>query len=194
MFIRSVKVPSSSGVVHEYVRVVESVRDNGRVKQRLVVNLGRRDTLMTLLPMLQRFLHGDTAPPLAHDGPMQALEASTWGPVLVVHHFFKQLGLWQLLDSCRRWSRLLPDEDPDDDWPSRALALIANRLVRPVSEHALAGYEAGAKHGRSAPALRGVDYAPAPDKKRSSTTHVVIRLRRREEHFQLGPCFVRIPN
>jgi transposase len=58
----------------------------------------------------------------------------------VVRHFFQQLGLWQLLDSCRRWSRLLPDEDPDDDWPSRALALIANRLVRPVSEHALAGW------------------------------------------------------
>jgi transposase len=140
MFIRSIKVPSSSGVVHEYVRVVESVREDGHVKQRVVLNLGRRDTLMTLLPMVQRFLQGDTAPSLAHDGPMQALEASTWGPVLVVRHFFQQLGLWQLLDSCRRWPRLLPDEDPDDDWPSRALALIANRLVRPLSEHALAGW------------------------------------------------------
>ncbi len=140
MFIRSIKVPGSSGVVHEYVRVVESVRENGRVKQRLVLNLGRRDTLVTLLPMLQRFLHGDAAPPLAHDGPIQALDSSTWGPVLVVRHFFQQLGLWQLLDSCRRWPRLLPDEDPNDDWPSRALAVIANRLVRPVSEHALAGW------------------------------------------------------
>jgi len=35
---------------------------------------------------------------------------------------------------------LLPDEDPDDDWPSRVLALIASRLVRPLSEHALAGW------------------------------------------------------
>src|SRR5229473_6909964 len=140
MFIRSIKVPSSSGVVHEYVRVVESVRENGRVKQRLVLNLGRRDTLATLLPLLQRFLLGDAAPPVEHDGPIHALDASTWGPVLVVRHFFQQLGLWPLLDSCRRWPRLLPDEDPDDDWPSRALALIANRLVRPVSEHALAGW------------------------------------------------------
>src|SRR5258708_28902189 len=108
MFIRSIKVPSSSCVVHEYVRVVESVRENGRVKQKLVLNLGRRDTLVTLLPMLQRFLQGDAAPRV-HDGPMQALEASTWGPVLVVRHFFQQLGLWQLLDGCRRWPRLLPD-------------------------------------------------------------------------------------
>jgi transposase len=140
MFIRSIKVPSSSGVVHEYVRVVESVRENGRVKQRVVLNLGRRDTLVTLLPMLQRFLQGETAEPLSADGPIEAVEASTWGPVLVVRHFFAQLGLWPLLDSCRRWRHLLPNEDPDDDWPSRALALIANRLVRPVSEHALAGW------------------------------------------------------
>jgi|ERR1022692_930947 transposase len=140
MFIRSVKVPSSSGVVHEYVRVVESVRENGHVKQKVVLNLGRRDTLVTLLPLLQRFLNGDAAPPCEHDGPLQVLDASTWGPVLVVRHFFQQLGLWPLLDSCRRWPRLLPDEDPDDDWPSRVLALIANRLVRPLSEHALASW------------------------------------------------------
>ncbi len=140
MFIRSIKVPSSSGVVHEYVRVVESVRENGRVKQKLVLNLGRRDTLVTLLPMLQRFLQGDAAPALEHDGPIQALDASTWGPVLVVRHFFEQLGLWQLLDSCRRWPHVQADEASDDDWPSRVLALIANRLVRPVSEHALAGW------------------------------------------------------
>ncbi len=140
MFIRSVKVPSSSGVVHEYVRVVESVRENGHVKQKVILNLGRRDTLVTLLPLLQRFLNGDAAPQLEHDGPIRVLDASTWGPVLVVRHFFQQLGLWPLLDSCRRWPRLLPDEDPDDDWPSRVLALIANRLVRPLSEHALAGW------------------------------------------------------
>lgn len=140
MFIRSIKVPSSSGVVHEYVRVVESVREDGRPKQKVVLNLGRRDTLVTLLPMLQRFLRGDAAPPLEHEGRIQALEASTWGPVRVVRHFFEQLGLWPLLDSCRRWPHLQADEDPDDDWPSRALALIANRLVRPVSEHALAGW------------------------------------------------------
>lgn len=140
MFIRSVKVPSSSGTVHEYVRVVESVRENGQIKQRTILNLGRRDTLETILPLLQRFLSGDADASLGADGPVQVLDASTWGPILVVRHFFEQLGLWPLLDSCRRWPRLLPDEDPDDDWPSRVLALIANRLVRPVSEHALAGW------------------------------------------------------
>jgi transposase len=140
MFIRAIKVPSSSGAVHEYVRVVESVRENGRVRQKVILNLGRRDTVLTILPLLQRFLQGDAPPQLPHDSPIEALDASTWGPVLVVRHFFEQLGLWPLLDSCRRWPRLQADEDPDDDWPSRVLALIANRLVRPVSEHALAAW------------------------------------------------------
>ena len=56
MFIRSVKVPSSNGNVHEYIRVVTSVRENGRVKQKVVANLGRRDTLEAVLPQLNRFL------------------------------------------------------------------------------------------------------------------------------------------
>lgn len=145
MFIRSVKVRSSAGAVHEYVRIVSSVRERGRVKQKVIANLGRRDTLEAVLPLLNRFLQGeDDAEPagkqLAQEGLLEAADASTWGPMLVVRHFFQQLGLWQLLDAGRRWSKLLPDEDPNDDWPSRVVALIANRLTRPGSEHALAAW------------------------------------------------------
>ena len=62
MFIRSVKVPSSNGTVHEYVRIVGSVRDDGKVKQKVIANLGRRDTLEAVLPLLNRFLTGAEAP------------------------------------------------------------------------------------------------------------------------------------
>lgn len=145
MFIRSVKVPSSSGTVHEYVRIVESVWEQGRVKQKVIANLGRRDVLDTVLPMLHRFLRGEDIPTnlaeqAALSGPVEALDASTWGPMLVARHLFEKLGLWQILDAGRRWPKLLPDEDPHDDWPSRVLALLANRLTRPGSEHALAGW------------------------------------------------------
>jgi hypothetical protein len=145
MFIRSIQVRSSAGTVHEYVRVVTSVREKGHVKQKVIANLGRRDTLEAILPLLQRFLQGDDqqeqlTKQLAPEGPIEVLDASTWGPMLVARHFFEQLGLWQILDVGRRWPRLLPDEDPDDDWPSRVLALIANRLTRPGSEHALGAW------------------------------------------------------
>jgi transposase len=143
MFIRSIKVPSSNGTVHEYIRIVGSVRENGKVKQQVIANLGRRDTLESVLPQLIRFLKGEEEPQqLAQElgavGPIEVVDASTWGPMLVARHFFGQLGLWQLLDAGKRWPKLLPSEDPDDDWVSRVLVLITNRLVRPSSEHALA--------------------------------------------------------
>ncbi len=102
MFIRSVKVPSSSGTVHEYVRIVGSVREHGKVKQKVIANLGRRDTLEAVLPLLNRFLQGgegedQLAGQLAKDGPVEILDASTWGPMLIARHFFGQLGLWNLL-------------------------------------------------------------------------------------------------
>ncbi len=145
MFIRSVKVPSSNGTVHEYVRIVSSVRENGKVKQKVIANLGRRETLEAVLPMLNRFLHGDVdqaelARQLGQGSPIEVLDASTWGPMLVARHFFDQLGLWDLLDAGRRWPKLRPEENPDDDWVSRVLVLIANRLTRPSSEHGLADW------------------------------------------------------
>jgi transposase len=145
MFVRSIKVKSSSGAVHEYVRIVGSVREDGKVKQKVIANLGRRDTLEAVLPLLNRFLQGDDDPnqlaqQLKQEGPLEVVDASTWGPMLVARHFFTQLGLWQLLDAGRRWPKLLPEEDPDDDWVSRVLVLITNRLTRPCSEHALASW------------------------------------------------------
>jgi transposase len=145
MFIRSVKVPSSNGSVHEYVRIVSSVRENGKVKQKVVANLGRRETLEAVLPLLNRFLKGEDdqqqlARQLGEQGPIEVLDASTWGPMLVARHFFEQLRLWQLLDRGRRWPKLLPTEDPNDDWVSRVLVLITNRLTRPSSEHGLADW------------------------------------------------------
>ena len=135
MFIRSVKVPSSSGVVHEYVRIVASLRENGRVKQKVIANLGRRDTLEAVLPMLNRFLQGedDEQRQLAEEGSIEVLDASTWGPMLVARHLFAKLGLWELLDAGRRWTNLLPEKDPDDDWPSRVLALLAKQGCPPAS-------------------------------------------------------------
>jgi len=145
MFIRSIKVRSSAGNVHEYVRVVSSVRENGKVKQKVVANLGRRDTLEAVLPLLNRFLLGEgnqhqLARELAQEGSLEVVDAGTWGPMLVTRHLFQKLGLFPLLDAGRRWPKLRPEEDPDDDWPSRVLALLTNRLTEPESEHGLAGW------------------------------------------------------
>ena len=132
MYIRTVKVPSSNGSVNEYVRVVEAYRDHGKVKQRVIADLGRKDFLLPLLPQLQRVLLGEPAVPGAAPNAIDVVDASTWGPVLVVRALFEQLGLWEIFD------RLLPPVRKGVSATDRVFVLLANRLVRPASEHGLA--------------------------------------------------------
>jgi transposase len=136
MYPRILKIPSSNGTIHEYVRVVESFREGGKVKQRVVADLGRKDVLVDVLPKLIRLLRGD--PAIAGEAPdIDILRAWTWGPVLVVRALFQELGLWTILD------QFLPRVRRRDDaaqvpYADRAFVLIANRLIRPGSEHGLA--------------------------------------------------------
>src|SRR5215468_3841087 len=129
MYPRTVKVRSKSGTVNEYVRVVEAYREGGKVKQRVVADLGRKDLLVEVLPKLRRLLTGE-----AHDpADPQFGEAPTWGPVLVVRALFDQLGLGSILDQKLGRAKGVPFAD-------RAFVLVANRLIAPASEHGLAGW------------------------------------------------------
>jgi transposase len=133
MYPRTIKVRSSSGTVHEYVRVVEAYRHHGKGKQRVVADLGRKDLLRDLLPKLQRLLTGDGGPDDPTPADPEVVDAATWGPVLVVRHLFDQLGLWAILDRYLGRAKGVPFAD-------RAFVLVANRLIAPASEHALAGW------------------------------------------------------
>ena len=130
---RVVKVRSSNGTLNEYVRVVEAFRDGGAPKQRTVVDLGRKDVLLEVLPKLQRLLRGDSDPEPGIPPELKVVDASTWGPVLAVRTLFDQLGLWQILDKSLGRAKGVPFAD-------RAFVLVANRLIRPASEHGLAGW------------------------------------------------------
>ena len=132
MFIRTVKVPSSSGAVNEYVRIVEAFRENGKVKQRVIADLGRKDVLTALLPKLQRVLLGTPTPDGEDPEAIEVIDASTWGPVLAVRALFDELGLWRILDDA------LPHAKKGPSYAERVFVLLANRLVRPTSEHGLA--------------------------------------------------------
>ena len=132
MYLRTVKVRSSSGAVNEYVRVVEAYRDRGKVKQRTVADLGRKDLLAEMFPKLKRLLGQDVEPETPGDHDRDILDASTWGPVLAVRALFDQLGLWSILDKALGKAKGVPFTD-------RAFVLVANRLIHPASEHGLAG-------------------------------------------------------
>jgi transposase len=133
MYLRTVKVRSSSGALNEYVRVVEAYRDNGKVKQRTVADLGRKDLLAELFPKLKRLLGQDGDSGISEGKDPDILDASTWGPVLAVRTLFDELGLWAILDKALGKAKGVPFTD-------RAFVLIANRLIHPTSEHGLAGW------------------------------------------------------
>ena len=136
MYVRTVKVPSSNGSVNEYVRIVEAYRHDGKVKQRVVADLGRKDLLQELLPKLERVLRGTPAV-AGEDVDVDILQTWTWGPVLVLRTLFDQLGLWQILDE--HLGRPRPREDAAQvPYADRVFVLLANRLTRPSSEHGLA--------------------------------------------------------
>jgi transposase len=133
MYLRTIKVRSSSGALNEYVRVVEAYRDNGKVKQRTVADLGRKELLAEIFPKLKRLLGQDVEPETAGEKDPDILDASTWGPVLAVRTLFDQLGLWAILDKVLGKAK-------GASFTDRAFVLIANRLIHPASEHGLAGW------------------------------------------------------
>jgi len=133
MYPRTVKVRSSSGAVHEYIRVVEAFREDGKVRQRVVADLGRKDLLLEILPKLRRLLAGDIEADSDDPADLRVGDASNWGPTLVVRALFDQLGLWTILDQHLGRARGVPFAD-------RAFVLVANRLIAPASEHGLAGW------------------------------------------------------
>jgi hypothetical protein len=126
MYLRTIKVRSSSGTIYEYVRAVESYREDGKVKQRTIADLGRKDLLEKLVPKLQRLLGGGDDTQNAPSSDPQILDASTWGPVLAVRALFAQLGLWSILESHLGKAKGVSFVD-------RAFVLIANRLIRPAN-------------------------------------------------------------
>jgi len=142
MYVRTVNVPSSNGTVNQYVRIVQAYRQDGKVKQRVIADLGRKDLLAALLPQLQRVLKGDQAMVGQEhdDGQLKVLEAAAWGPMLVVRELASRIGLSEILDRTFGPAVEQDAQEPAAPPVERALLLVANRLIRPGSEHALAGW------------------------------------------------------
>ena len=130
MFLRSVKAANGQ---HEYLRLVESYRVADKVKQRVVLHIGRKDLLAPHLDALIRVLQTDSETPrwIAAE-QLSTPQAWTWGPVLVARHLFDSLSLGAILDNT---TNVLRHGQPLSE---RVFPLVANRLMRPGSEHALA--------------------------------------------------------
>jgi len=130
LFLRSVKASNGR---HEYLRLVENYREGDKVRQRIVVHIGRKDLLAPHLDALVRVLQADQpAPAWVSAEQVAAPQAWTWGPILVARHLLDSLSLGSILDGT---TQSLRHGQPLSE---RVFPLVANRLTRPGSEHALA--------------------------------------------------------
>src|SRR5499427_1707771 len=140
MYLRTVKAKGAEGVEFEYIRLVEAYWENGRSKQRIIANLGRKDLLAPHLESLVELLGGGKKTKGSSATCTERIEATLaacWGPMLVARWLWRELGLENILDG------LVPKTNDLQkagrlSLADRVLVLVANRLCRPGSEHALA--------------------------------------------------------
>jgi hypothetical protein len=138
MYLRTVRAKGAEGVEFEYIRLVEAYWENGHSKQRVIANLGRKDLLAPHLESLIELLGGGkTTKGSSAAERIEATLAACWGPMLVARWLWRELGLENILEGLApKTSRVQKaDRLPFAD---RVLVLVANRLCRPSSEHALA--------------------------------------------------------
>jgi len=131
MFLRTTKVKRPDGKVDEYIRLVESYWNEGRPRHRVLCHLGRKELLAPHAEALLRLLQGEEKSKAANR-EATAVGAWDWGVLLVARHFWKQLGLQEVIDSLAKNRGMGPE------LADRALVLVTNRLCEPASEHGIA--------------------------------------------------------
>ena len=130
MYLRTTRVKRPDGRVDEYIRLVESQWNDGSPRHRIICNLGRKDLLAPHADALLRILKGEEKPAASKNA--DAIGAWDWGPMLMARHFWQELGLQRMIDA-------LPQRAGNHgELSDRALALVANRLCEPTSEHGIA--------------------------------------------------------
>jgi transposase len=132
MYVKRTTV-TRGGTSYVYLRLVEAYRDGGKVRHRVLANLGREDELKASGQLEQ----------LA--GSFARLDPPPWGtrrevgPLLLVRHYLDRLGLVRLVDEAipqRGRAQLTHGEV--------VAALIANRLAAPAPLYDIAGWASSA--------------------------------------------------
>jgi hypothetical protein len=132
MFVKETKV-RRAGREYSYLQLVEGYRDeNGKVRHRVVANLGRKDALKESGQL--EALAGSFA---RLDPPMAGTRRSV-GPLLLVEHFLRELNVKDTVDGAlpRSARSILSVGEV-------VCALIASRLCSPSPLYDIAGWASG---------------------------------------------------
>ena len=120
------------GKTYHYLQILQSFRQEGKIRQRLVANLGRMDLLGQNLDRLVAALSKYCKEKLISTGQVQCKDSISWGPVLLAGYLWQQVGLSQIV------AKHCQSPRHRFDVAETAFVLVANRLCEPSSEHGLA--------------------------------------------------------
>jgi hypothetical protein len=133
MFVR-VKRSVQNKATYEYLQVVESFRDAGRPRQRVLATLGRRDVVVAsgaldgLLRSLGKFSEKLRVVEAVRTQGLAAQSSKAWGPALVFARLWESQGLPQIIHRLARGRKFGFD-------PERvSFAMALQRLCSPGSD------------------------------------------------------------
>lgn len=133
MFVR-VKRSVAKGAAYEYLQIVRSYRERGKVKQQIIGSLGRRDRLVAsgeldgLLRSLAGFSEKLKVVEAVRESGLAARTAKAWGPALVFGRLWERQGLPEVL------GKLAQGRKFEFDLERAAFALALQRLCAPGSD------------------------------------------------------------
>lgn len=133
MFVR-VKCSVAKGTAYEYLQIVRSYREGGKVKQQIIGSLGRRDQLLAsgeldgLLKSLAGFSEKLRVVEVVRNSGLAARQARTWGPALVFGRLWERQGLPEVL------KKLAQGRKFEFDVERGCFALALQRLCAPGSD------------------------------------------------------------
>jgi len=138
MFVRN-KRSVGRGGAYEYLQIVRSYREGGKVRQQIIGALGRRDHLVAsgeldgLLKSLAKFSEKLRVVEAVRETGLTARTTRQWGPALVFGRLWERQGLPDLV------RRLAQDRKFEFDLERSTFAMALQRLCAPGSD--LAGSE-----------------------------------------------------
>lgn len=131
MFVRTKVFRNKDGTTRTYLQLVTGERVNGKVRQKVVANLGRLEELQggeldRLIEALARF--SKTRWVREEAMKLSTRWAKTWGPVLIFGRLWQELGLPDI------FARLLSGTAITSDFEEACFAMVLNRLLDPMSK------------------------------------------------------------
>jgi transposase len=132
MFLRCLAFSRKDGSQRKYLQIIQTYRENGRVRQKIVANLGRLDeliasgTLEKLSEALSRYVEKKEL--LCKAEELMAASALSFGPVPVFASLWKKLGLPEAIASATQKETATYDPSPV------IFRMVLGRLLDPQSK------------------------------------------------------------